>query len=125
MVCSWSIKNVNIYLLFNVHTKQIIKVTHTSKDTFLWKSRNILQRQENVIFLFLLFICQLVLPGLKEFIINSTYSFISRLFYTCIVPEVIGIKFHNQCWGYKDKEDRLPAFKELTVHGRCNEKQDG
>ena len=31
MVSSWPIKNVNIYLLFNAHSKQIIKVIHTSQ----------------------------------------------------------------------------------------------
>lgn len=34
MVCSWPIKNVNIYLLLNVHTEQIIKITHTSQASF-------------------------------------------------------------------------------------------
>lgn len=42
MVSTWAIKNANIYPLFNVHTKQIIKVTHTSQAPFPWKFWNIL-----------------------------------------------------------------------------------
>lgn len=45
MVSSWPIKNVNIYALFNVHTKQIVKVTRASQAPFLWRSQNILNRK--------------------------------------------------------------------------------
>lgn len=36
MVSSWVIKNVNIYLLFNVHTKQV-KAAHVAESPPLWK----------------------------------------------------------------------------------------
>lgn len=50
-VSSWPIKNVNIFVLFNIPTKQIGKITHTSQAPFLWRSWNSLQKQEDVTFL--------------------------------------------------------------------------
>lgn len=37
MVSSWPVKKINIYPLFNVHNKQIIKVTHTSQALFFFE----------------------------------------------------------------------------------------
>ena len=89
MVSSWTIKNVNIYSLFNVHTKQIIKVTRTSQAPFLWRDQNILQKYEDVTFL-ILFINSFFL----FYFLNFIYLFILiNLFIYLFVFGCVGSSF--------------------------------
>lgn len=89
MLSSWPIKKVNIYPFFNVYTKLIIKVTHSSQDlSFFFETLEYLTEIRKChlpspVHQFLLFIINL--PTFPTYIKETLYSFHSFVQLTFIL----------------------------------------